>query len=162
MIFVTLGTQDKTFSRLLKSIEKSIKKGTITDKVIVQSGSTKFKSNLMEVYDFLDMEKFKKYLMDADLIITHGGVGTILEGLKNNKKIIGCARLEKYGEHVNDHQVQLLERFSEDGYIIYAEDLNKFDEYYNRIKDFSPKKYKSNQTNFNTKLNNYIKNCIEK
>ena len=66
MIFVTLGTQDKTFSRLLKSIEKSIKKGTITDKVIVQSGSTKFKSNLMEVYDFLDMEKFKKYLMDAD------------------------------------------------------------------------------------------------
>ena len=96
------------------------------------------------------------------MLISHGGVGTILEGLKNNKKIIGCARLEKYGEHVNDHQVQLLERFSEDGYIIYAEDLNKFDEYYNRIKDFSPKKYKSNQTNFNTKLNNYIKNCIEK
>lgn len=162
MIFVTLGTQDKTFPRLLKCIEKSIKKGTIKDKVIVQAGSTVYKSSVMEINSFLDMETFKKYLLDADVIITHGGVGTILEALKNNKKIIGCARLEKYGEHVNDHQVQLLERFSEDGYIIYAEDLDKFDEYYKEVKTFKPNKYKSNQTNFNTKLNNYIKSFIEK
>ena len=112
----------------------------------------------MDVNAFVDMETFKKCVMDADLIITHGGVGTILEGLKNNKKIIGCARLEQYGEHVNNHQVQLLERFSEDGYIIYAEDLDKFDEYYKKVKNFKPKKYKFNQDNFNKKLNDYIKN----
>lgn len=158
MIFVTLGTQDKTFPRLLKNIEKCIKSGLIKDKVFVQAGSTKYKSNVMDVNAFVDMETFKKCVMDADLIITHGGVGTILEGLKNNKKIIGCARLEQYGEHVNNHQVQLLERFSEDGYIIYAEDLDKFDEYYKKVKNFKPKKYKFNQDNFNKKLNDYIKN----
>ena len=157
MIFITLGTQDKTFPRLLKSIEKFIKNGVIKDKVFVQAGTTKYKSSVMDIKDFVDMETFKKYIMDSDLIITHGGVGTILEGLKNNKKIIGCARLEKYGEHVNNHQVQLLERFSEDGYIIYAEDLDKFDEYYRKVKDFKPKKYKFNQDNFNKKLNKYIK-----
>ena len=162
MIFITLGTQDKTFPRLLKSVEKCIKDGVIKDKVFVQAGNTKYKSDVMDVKDFVDMETFRKCIMDADLIITHGGVGTILEGLKHNKKIIGCARLEEYGEHVNNHQVQLLERFSEDGYIIYAKNLEKFDEYYRSVKDFKPKKYNSNQDSFNKKLDNYICQFMEK
>lgn len=156
MIFVTLGTQDKTFPRLLKYIEKNIKDGIINDKVIVQSGSTKYKSSVMDIKTFIDRDEFKNYLLNADLIITHGGVGTILEALKNDKKIIGCARLEKYGEHVNDHQVQLLETFNEAGYIIYAEDLERFPEYYKKVKNFKPKKYKFNQENFNKMLDKYI------
>ena len=156
MIFVTLGTQDKTFPRLLKCIEDNIKKGVIKDKVIVQSGSTKYKSKVMDVKEFVDRDEFKKYLTDADLLITHGGVGTILDGLKHNKKIIGCARLEEYGEHVNNHQVQLLERFDEDGYIIYAAQFENFSMYYDKIKTFKPKKYKFNQDTFNKELDNYI------
>ncbi len=156
MIFVTLGTQDKTFPRLLKAIEKNIKNGTIKDEIFVQSGSTEYKSKYMNIKQFVDRDEFKKLLLDSDLIITHGGVGTILESLRNGKKVIGCARLEKYGEHVNNHQVQLLERFGEAGYIIYAEDLEKFGDYYKKVKDFKPKKYKSNQENFNKKLGKYI------
>lgn len=162
MIFVTLGTQDKGFPRLLKCIEKSIKNGTIKDKVIVQAGSTEFKSSVMEIKSFMDRDEFKNYLLKADIIITHGGVGTILEALKNHKKVIGCARLAKYQEHVNDHQVQLLERFDEDGYIIYASDLDKFDEYYKKITKFKPKEYKANQANFNKKLDEYISKNISK
>ena len=156
MIFVTLGTQDKKFPRLLQSIEDSIKKGIIKDKMIVQSGSTEYKSSVMDIKAFVDRDEFKKYLTEADLIITHGGVGTILESLKNDKKVIGCARLKQYGEHVNNHQVQLLERFDEGGYIIYAKDLENFGEYYKKIKNFKPKKYKFNQENFNKKLDKYI------
>lgn len=156
MIFVTLGTQDKEFPRLLKCIETNIRKGIIKDKVIVQAGSTNFKSSAMKIKDFMDRDEFKKYLTEADLIITHGGVGTILEALKNNKKVIGCARLEKYKEHVNDHQVQLLERFDEDGYIIYAKDLDDFAKYYKKAEKFKPKTYKSNQDKFNKQLDEYI------
>ena len=42
MILVTLGTQDKEFKRLLESIDKEINNGTITDKVVVQAGCTKY------------------------------------------------------------------------------------------------------------------------
>ena len=160
MIFVTLGTQDKKFTRLLDCIEKNIKNGVIKDEVIVQAGSTSYQSDVMEIKPFLDRDEFKKYLMDAKVIITHGGVGTILEALKNGKKVIGAARLEKYGEHVNDHQVQLLTRFDEDKYIIYAENLDEFDKYYKKIKRFKPKKYVSNQDKFNEQLDNYISKYI--
>ena len=156
MIFVTLGTQDKPFERMLKSIEKCIIKNDIKDEIIVQSGSTKYESPVMTIRDYIDRDEFRECIEKADIIITHGGVGNILQGLKNNKKVIGCARLEEYGEHVNNHQVQLLERFDEAGYIIYAKDLENFDEYYKKLKDFKPKKYKFNQDNFNNELDKYI------
>ena len=85
MIFVTLGTQDKTFKRLLQNIDECINKGIIKDKVIVQAGYTKYDSKNMQVFDLLDKDEFDKYIKSCDLLITHGGVGSILTGLKNNK-----------------------------------------------------------------------------
>ena len=78
MILVTLGTQDKPFPRLLKEIERQIKKGNIKDDVIVQAGCTKFKSKYMKIFDLMPMDEFDKLLKDCDLLITHGGVGTIV------------------------------------------------------------------------------------
>ena len=90
MILVTLGTQDKTFPRLLHAIQKQIDNGNIKDKVVVQAGSTKFESNDMEIFDLIDRDKFAQLISECDLLITHGGVGSIITGLKNNKKIIAC------------------------------------------------------------------------
>ena len=85
MILVTLGTQDKQFTRLLKNIESEIKKGIIKDKVIVQAGFTNkvYKSNNMEMFDLIDRDEFNLYVKQCDYLITHGGVGSILNGLKN-------------------------------------------------------------------------------
>ena len=51
MILITLGTQDKQFTRLLNVVQNEIDKGNIKDKVIVQAGHTKFESNDMEIFD---------------------------------------------------------------------------------------------------------------
>ena len=67
MIFVILGTQDKPFTRLLKALEKEIKKGNITEPVIVQAGSTIFKSKYMEIHDYLDMKTFNDYIKKCDM-----------------------------------------------------------------------------------------------
>lgn len=99
MIFVTLGTQDKGFPRLLEAIEEAIENKYIKEKVIVQAGYTEFESNNMEIYKLLPMDKFDDYMKKCDLLITHAGVGSIMSGLKFNKKIIAAPRLEKYGEH---------------------------------------------------------------
>ncbi len=149
MILVTLGTQDKKFYRLLESVQKLIDKGVIKDKVIVQAGfSSDFKSNNMEIFNLIPMDEFDKLISSCDLLITHGGVGSILSGLKHNKKVIAAARLKKYGEHTNDHQLQIIENFSNNGYILNLEDFDKLEELLKKVKDFKPKKYKSNNENF--------------
>ena len=116
MILVTLGTQDKNFTRLLDAVQKQIDNGNIKDEVIVQAGCTKYESKDMKIFDLIDREEFSELISKCDLLITHGGVGSILTGLKNNKKVIAAARLAKYKEHMNDHQLQIIEKFSKSGY----------------------------------------------
>ena len=145
MILVTLGTQDKPFNRLLDAVQKEIDKGNIKDRVVVQAGCTKYESKDMEVFDLIPMDEFDRLLDECDLLITHGGVGTIIGGLKRDKKVIAIPRLEKYGEHVNDHQIQIINNFNKEGYIIGVEDLNELDKALTKSKKFKPNKYTSNR-----------------
>ena len=149
LILVTLGTQDKKFYRLLDAVQKQIDCNVIKDKVIVQAGcSSDYKSNDMEIFDLIPMEEFDKLISECDLLITHGGVGSIITGLKNNKKVIAAARLKQYGEHTNDHQLQIIENFSNSGYILNLNDFDKLGDLIKSAKTFKPKKYKSNTNNF--------------
>ncbi len=147
MIFVTLGTQDKSFVRLLDVIQKEIDNGNIKEKVIVQAGYTKYESKDMEIYDLLDRDKFSDIMGKCDLLITHGGVGSILTGLKNNKKVIVVPRLFKYKEHMNDHQLQITDKFAKKGYIIPLYESDDLGKILKSIKNFKPNKYESNTNN---------------
>lgn len=156
MILITLGTQDKSFARLLKAVDEQIEKGNIQDRVIVQAGYTTYASKHMEVFDYIDRDEFAKLVEQADLIITHGGVGTIMTALKAGKKVLGAARLAQFGEHHNDHQTQILESFDEQGYCIYCKDLEKMDEYIIQAATFAPKPIVSNTSSFIQLLENFM------
>lgn len=158
MILVTLGTQDKSFTRLLDAIQKQIDLGNIKDKVIVQAGCTKYKSKDMQILDLIPYDEFEKYIKECDLLITHGGVGSIITGLKNKKKVIAAARLSKYKEHTNDHQLQIIKNLSVSGYILPLDDFDKLDEVLISVKTFKPKTYKSNTDNMIKLISNYIDN----
>lgn len=148
MILVTLGTQDKSFKRLLVAIEKVITDGNISDEVVVQAGCTKYESDKMKIFDFMNQEEFNELITKCDLVITHAGVGTILNALKLNKKVIVAARLKKYKEHTNDHQVQIIKRLAKDGYVLELSDFNDLSKVLKDVKLFKPKKYKSNTDHF--------------
>jgi UDP-N-acetylglucosamine transferase subunit ALG13 len=151
-----LGTQDKPFNRALKMVDSAIDKGLIKGKVIVQAGYTKYESKNMEIFDFVSPSKMKEYIKKSDYVITHGGVGSIIDSLKENKKVIAIARLSKYGEHTNDHQVQIIEEFTKLGYILNGTyDLEKE---IKKLNKFKPNKYKSNHDNFVNLITNYIDN----
>lgn len=139
MIFVILGTQDKQFVRLLQEIEKLIQKKIIHQKVVVQSGSTKYSSKNMEIHQMMPINQFLNYIDKSDYIITHGGVGSIIDALKKNKKIIAVPRLKKYGEHENDHQIQIIEEFSKQNYIIGCQNINQLKNAVLNIDTFEPK-----------------------
>ena len=160
MIFFTLGTQDKHFDRLLNAVYKL----ETDEKIVAQIGSTEFKSSKpedkFEIHKFLSNEEFEKYMDEARVVITHAGVGTIVYGLKKHKKMIVAARLKKYGEHVNDHQLQILQTFASEGYII---PLENFDDLPKLLEmEFTPKEWKSNNNTFNRKLFEEIYGVNEK
>ena len=154
MILVTLGTQDKSFERLVKAIDKEIENGNIKDKVIVQAGYTKYKSDNMEIFDFVLPDKLDKLMKEADILITHGGVGSILGALKYDKPVIAAARLSKYKEHTNDHQKQIVAEFVKEGYILELDDFSNLVDILKKAKKFKPKKYKSNKKNMQSIISN--------
>lgn len=161
MIFITLGTQDKPFNRLLEAIQEQIDKGNIKDKIVVQAGCTKFESKDMEIFDLIPMDEFKNLMSKCDLLITHGGVGSIVDGLNKNKKVIAAARLAKYGEHVNDHQKQIINNFNEEGYILGLDDeLSNLEELLKKVKKFKPNKFKSNTKNMIDLVQTKIKDLV--
>lgn len=161
MILVALGTQDKTFPRLIKAVEKQIELGNIKEEVIVQAGSTKYITNKMKIIDYLPEDEFIKLVKDANFVITHAGESNIRMGLKYNKKMIVAARLKKYKEHINDHQLQLLDFFAENGYIIPLKDFNKLDEAIVKLQTFKPKEFISNTKNFTNLLEKEIENLLQ-
>lgn len=141
---------------MLIEVERLIEIGKIKDDVIAQVGNTKFESNKMKIIEFTSPDEMSNLLQNADFIITHGGVGTIIEGINLGKKIIAVPRLKKYREHVNDHQLQIIQNFDKSGYIIGTKGIEEIEEALDRLVDFLPKKYKSNNKNFLKKLENAI------
>ena len=156
MILVTLGTQDKGFERLLKQVDEEIKKGNIREKVVVQAGYTKYESPNMEIFDLIPADKFDYLVSKARLIITHAGAGSILSAVKKGKVVIAAPRLKKYGEHTNDHQLQIAKEFADAGYILELRDFQKLGKLLEKSKTFKPKKFVSNTSNMVKLVSDYI------
>ncbi len=147
-ILVTLGTQDKPFRRLLEMLESVLEELNWNEEVIVQAGYTEFQSDRMKIFDYIDMKEFDVLLKEADLVITHGGAGTIVGALKMGKKIIASPRLAQYGEHHNDHQCQLIDSFCEKGYILSCKNREELKSALLQINHFEPQPFQSNQERF--------------
>lgn len=158
MILVLLGTQHNEFSRLLQKIEECILNGGIKEKVIVQAGFTKFSSNNMEIFDLIPLDELEKMVSEANFIITHGGVGSILTALNKNKKVIAVPRLSKFNEHVNDHQKQIVDIFNQKEYIIGIQEVDELPEALKKVENFMPKPYEKG----NNKILNIVEDFINK
>ncbi len=156
MIFITLGTQDKTFERLLIEIDLLIRNKIIQDEVIVQAGHTKYESESMKVFDFINMEQFEKYISECDILITHGGVGSILSGINHEKKVIAVARRAKYKEHENDHQLQIISEFVDRDLILGCRDVHELKEKILMLDAFKVRMHESNNSKFCQLINDLI------
>ncbi len=159
MILVMLGNQNNSFKRLLKELDKLKEKKIIKEEVIVQAGYTKYKSDNLQIFDFIDKDKLEDYQSKANLIITHGGVGSIISSLKKGKTVIAVPRLKEYNEHVNNHQKDIVESFSNNGYIIGINDIKELEDAYKKSKDFKPKKYIPNNSKIIKAVEDFINMC---
>lgn len=142
MILLSVGTQKQQFTRLFDLVSKC--KTIENEEIIAQSGYTKYDNPKIKFFDFISLEEMDEYISNSELVICHGGVGTILSALQKGKKVIAIPRLEKYGEHINDHQIEICEELENEGYILYYKDgKDDLDMLITKIRDTKLKEYKS-------------------
>lgn len=102
MIFVTVGTHPGQFDRLIRRIDEIAPK--IKEEIVIQRGFTKYIPKNVKSFDFAD--DLDQYFKKARIVISHSAT-TVLEFiLKYKKSIITVPRQKKFGEHLNDHQVE--------------------------------------------------------
>jgi len=97
-IFITVGTRNELFPRLIQAIEELKRKGAINEKVIVQAGYTKYDSDCLEIFDFCTPERIDELILNAKLVVTQESAGIGTKCLKYNTKFIVMPREYRYGE----------------------------------------------------------------
>lgn len=117
MIFVTVGSQIYQFDRLIKAIDMLMEEKIVKDKVIAQIGSTNYLPKNYEYKRFMNIQEYNQCIDDAEIIISHGGVGALIGASKKGKTIIAVPRIEKLGEHCDNHQLQIVKMLEKKGYV---------------------------------------------
>lgn len=117
MIFITTGSRSFQFNRLLKAVDEAIELGFIKDKVFAQIGDSDYKIKNYNFSAFLNHDEFNEKIGEAEIVLTHGGTGVIVNSVKAGKKVIAVPRLKEFGEVVDDHQIELVKAFDNLGVI---------------------------------------------
>lgn len=144
MIFITLGSQKFQFNRLLQAVDQLIEKSVIEDEVFAQIGYSDYQPKHYAYQKFLDREQFLVQEEKCRVLITHGGTGAIIGAVKKGKKVIAVPRLAEYGEHVDNHQIQLIEQFKSQNLICGLKDCSELEDALTYVKNHKFSTYVSN------------------
>lgn len=166
MIFVTVGTHEQAFDRLIEYIDNLKRDDLIKEQVVIQTGYSNYKPIYCMWKKIYPYQKMMELVAEARIVITHGGPSSFIMPLQIGKVPIVVPRMKKYGEHVNDHQVEFtLEVEKRMGTIIAVSkltDLNKIIESYDTIISYMKSGTNSNNANFNRELEKLVDKIMEK
>ena len=160
MIFVTVGTHEQPFNRLVKKMDELKKEGIITEEVIIQTGFSTYKPQYCQWSKLIPYQQMIKNVEDARIVITHGGPASFIMPLQIGKTPIVVPRQQRFNEHVNDHQVEFARNVAERmGTIIPVEDIEKLKDVitnYDQIVAGMEHGMSSNNAKFNEKLERLV------
>lgn len=112
-VVVTLGTYKGTpFLRLVRRLLEILPPEA---EVLWQTGATDVASLGIEGLYAMPERELSEAMREADVVVTHAGVGTALAALEVGKCPVLAPRLQVHGEAVDDHQVQIAEQLSARG-----------------------------------------------
>lgn len=156
MVFVTVGSQKFQFDRLVKAVDELVASGTVNGGAFAQTGACTFAPKHMGHEAFLDREEFRAHMDACNVVVTHGGTGAIIGAVKSGKKVIAVPRRAEFGEHVDDHQAEIVRQFGEMGLIEPCMDPTDLPVAYARVLSKDYQSYKSNTALFCADLSKYI------
>lgn len=117
-IFVTVGSRPYKFNRLFEKLDSLYEEGVLEGELFAQIGTSTYTPKHYQHTDFVTQDEFLERIQWADLVVSHGASGSIMKALKAGKKVLAVTRLEKYNEHINDHQIQNNVAFATNGYVL--------------------------------------------
>ena len=157
MIFVILGTQKFQLNRLLKTLDQYVEKGLIKDRIVAQIGYSDYLPRWYEYVEFLNKEEFDSMIQEADVVISHSGVGSIISALNAKKPVIVFPRLAKYREHIDDHQMEIAYAFSKKKYVLSCNEEDDLLELLDKCKTFPFATYVSQREKIVGIISDYLK-----
>jgi UDP-N-acetylglucosamine transferase subunit ALG13 len=115
VILVTVGTHHQPFTRLIRAL-----RSLPSDELVVQYGHSPPPAwgSARQAVPFLAYDQLAALMDAADVVVTHAGVGSVLTALRMGHTPIVVPRLERFDEHVDDHQVELTQSLEETGRVI--------------------------------------------
>lgn len=160
MIFVTVGTHEQPFNRLIKKVDDLVTDGDIKEKVIIQTGFSTYIPKHCEAHKMMSFDDMQAALKKARIVITHGGPSSFIEALQFGKVPIVVPRQEKFHEHVNNHQVEFTEliakRMNNIIPVYNIDNLKKIIDDYDEIAETKNSGESSNNKQFNEKLEQVV------
>ncbi len=165
MIFVTVGTHEQQFNRLVEEVDKLKEDGTITEDVFIQTGFSTYEPKNCQWSKLISYKEMNNKIKEARIVITHGGPASFIAPLQIGKIPIVVPRQEKYGEHVNDHQLEFAKNVEErNKNIIPVYDIKDLKEKilgYEKIIKNMNLKISNNNEKFNERLEWKIKEMLK-
>lgn len=165
MIFVTVGTHEQPFNRLVKCVDDLKKDGTITEKVVIQTGYSTYEPKYCKWQKLFPYQEMLQLVEKARIVITHGGPSSFIMPLQIGKTPIVVPRRYEFNEHVNDHQVSFSKAVAERmGTIIVVDEMDKLGETitnYDEIIGGMESGLKSNNEFFNEELEKIVNKMFE-
>jgi UDP-N-acetylglucosamine transferase subunit ALG13 len=147
----------QNFDRLIKKMDEIA--GKINEEVIIQIGSSKYKPKNATYFNFTDnFENIIELNKKARIVVCHGGAGTIITALNEGKPVIAVPRMKKYKEHINDHQLELVDALSKNNKILAVHNIELLENALNSSFINSSKNLVDNKKMVNS-LKDYL-NCL--
>ena len=156
MIFLTVGTQFP-FDRLVRTVDEVIGDDRFNEQIFAQVGTTSYRPKNFESASELEKTLFDKYFNEADSIISHAGMGTITMALERKKPLLVMPRLRKYGEVVNNHQLDIAKRFEKLGYLLVAYGKEDLSDKMRQLKTFIPRERETQPEAVSERIAKFLK-----
>ena len=127
MIFVTVGTHEQQFDRLIRKIDDLKKQGKIKEDVFIQLGYSNYIPEKCKWKKMIGYEEMNKYMSSARIIITHGGPGSIFQSINHDKIPVVVARNPEFSEHVDEHQMEFSRKLDNKKKVIAIENVEELE-----------------------------------
>lgn len=121
MIFVTVGTYDVPFDRLLRAVGEL----ELDEEIVVQRGASSVRLPRARAFDFAPFDEIVGHIRAARVVVAHAGAGTVLIALANGSRPVVMPRLGQLGETSDDHQLAFARRLAQAGLVRLAEDAEE-------------------------------------
>ncbi len=109
MIFVTVGTHEQQFNRLVRAVDELRIRRLIKEEVFMQIGCSDYLPAACSYERFIPHEKMDAMMAKANIVITHSGPGSIFNCFRYDKIPVVVPRQPEFHEHVDLHQVKFTE-----------------------------------------------------